>query len=603
MCGIAGCVGHENAVGLVLDALELLEYRGYDSCGVAVVNGRGLEIRKTAGHIKALKELISASPINGHCAIGHTRWATHGAANEKNAHPHKAGSVAIVHNGIIENCEALRKSVLEIGRKLNSDTDSELIAHLIDIEFEKLCDPLEAVRRAIESLSGSFAICAVFKGHPDLIIAAKRSSPLVVGLNNHSNFVASDAHAISELCSSFIYLEDDELAAITPTAVRVIDKNKKEIAKKALSIKLSNESLKTEEHEHYMHKEIFEQPLAVWNTIKERISEKSDKIYLPELDALNIKPKRVHLVACGTAYHAALIARMWLESWADIPTNCEHASEFRYREPVIKKDDLFISVSQSGETADTIGAHKYAKSKGAKTLAICNVANSTLARESDAVIYTQAGPELAVASTKAFVAQIAALYLVSLKLFKRNGTLKKIELIKDLLNVPELIEEVLKKEYKVIELAKKFSNMRFYIFLGRQLLYPIAIEGALKLKEISYHFAEGYPAGEMKHGPIALADDGTLVIGLLSQGATYEKTLSNLHEIRSRGAKVLGITFEGDDKAKSVCDEILYLPKTSEQVAPFLWVVPLQLFAYHVAKNLGRPIDKPRNLAKSVTVE
>ena len=608
MCGIAGCVGHKDAVGVVLNALELLEYRGYDSCGIATSCERGLAIRKTAGHIKSLKELLSASPIDGFCAIGHTRWATHGKADESNAHPHKAGNVAIVHNGIIENHEILRKKVIELGRGLKSDTDSEVIAHLIDIELEKIDDPLEATRRAVASLVGSFAICAIFEEHPDLIAVAKRASPIVLGLNEHSTFVASDAHAISELCDSFIYLDDDELATITPQSIKVIDRNGRKIAKKAEKIELSNVERGTKEHEHYMHKEIYEQPSAVWNTIKDRMSAESGEIYLPELDKLDIKPKHIHLAACGTAYHAALVARTWLERWTNRPCTCEHASELRYREPVMTKNDLFIAISQSGETADTIGAHKYAKSKRARTLAICNVSNSTLARESDAVVYTQAGPELSVASTKAFTAQLAALYLVALKLSKVDRAMARQRdslkgLIKEALNVPEMIEETLEKEREIVKLAKKFSKMRFYIFLGRQFLFPIALEGALKLKEISYHFAEGYPAGEMKHGPIALADKKTLVIGLLSDSPTYEKTLSNLYEIRSRGSKVLGITYEGDKSAKSVCDEILYLPKTSEHIAPFLWVVPLQLFAYHVAKILGREIDKPRNLAKSVTVE
>jgi len=603
MCGIAGCTGRSDAVKFVLRALELLEYRGYDSCGIAAASKLGIETRKLAGRIGGLKELLDRAPLDGSAAIGHTRWATHGIVNETNAHPHRTRRVAIVHNGIIENYKQLLETVVKHKRTVKSETDSEIIAHLIDIELESSPDPLEATRRAIGKLSGSFAICAIFEEQPELIVVAKRASPMAIGLGRGANFVASDAHAISEHCKDFLFMEDDEIAGVTPKGIRLMDieGNERDIKPQAIPFEKPAENDK--EYKHHMLKEIFEQPTAVWRTIHDRISTERENVILPELERLNLRPRNIHLVACGTAYHAALVARFWIERWARIPCFCDHASEFRYRNPMISKDDLFVSISQSGETADTIGAQHLAKERGAKTLTVCNVPHSTLARDADAVIYTHAGTEIAVASTKAFTAQLAALILIALKAAQDNGKPDTHELLKTASELPRLIRRTLERDGEIFELARRFAYMNFYIFLGRQNLYPIALEGALKLKEISYHFAEAYPAGEMKHGPIALADKKTLVVGLLSNAPTYEKTLSNLHEIRSRGSKVIGITFEGDNRATEACDEVIAIPDVPEEFAPFLWVIPTQLFAYHAACELDRDVDKPRNLAKSVTVE
>ncbi|HDH97210.1 MAG TPA: glutamine--fructose-6-phosphate transaminase (isomerizing), partial [Proteobacteria bacterium] len=518
-------------------------------------------------------------------------------------HPHRSRRVAIVHNGIVENYSQLLKLVEEGGREMASETDSEVIAHLIDMELDETGDPLEAVRRAVERLSGSFAFCAVFDDHPNLIVAARQASPMVIGLGRGANFIASDAYAISKYCKDFIFMDDGEIALITPDGVRLIDVGGNERRAEAQTVLFNRPQDESGQYRHHMQQEIFEQPEAVRRTIRGRISDDGTGVVLPELEGFELKPRCFHLAACGTAYHAALVARFWIERWTGIPCLCDHASEFRYRSPLITADDIFISISQSGETADTIGAQSLAKQRGARTLTVCNVPHSTLARTADAVVYTHAGTEIAVASTKAFTAQLAALILIALKAAQDNGMDDVPRRLKSLAQLPELIERALECDSRVFELARRFAYMNFYIFLGRQNLYPIALEGALKLKEISYHFAEAYPAGEMKHGPIALADKRTLVVGLLSDAPTYGKTLSNLHEIRSRGSRVIGITFEGDEQAKDVCDEVIALPRVPEDLAPILWVIPTQLFAYHIACELDRDVDKPRNLAKSVTVE
>ena len=626
MCGIVGYVGPKACADIIMSGLKRLEYRGYDSAGVAVVDGSGLAVARSKGKLKNLVTLLAEKPLSGCTGIGHTRWATHGKPSDENAHPHSYGGVAVVHNGIIENHLELKGALSAKGHRFSSETDTEIFAHLIaDALAAGAKDLAAAVHDALDQVIGTYAIAVVSAQRPDEIVAAKNASPLVVGFGKGESFLASDVPAILEHTRDVIYLEEGELALLTPTSIRIQGKDRLPRERAPRRIEWSAVAAEKEGHKHFMHKEIFEQPRAVSDTIRGRVSLEQGDV---TLDGLELSEdfaramERMVIVACGTSWHAGLSGRLMIEALARVPVEVELASEFRYRDPIVGPRTLCLAISQSGETADTLAAVKEAKRRGAGCISICNVVGSAIPRECaerdgsqrgtggvdlpQGTLYTHAGPEIGVASTKAFTTQLAALFLLALKLGRLRGTLSAevtrthLEALRQL---PLLMEQVVRQEPSVMPVAKRCAQARDVLFLGRGGQFPVAMEGALKLKEISYIHAEGYAAGEMKHGPIALIDEALPVVVLATKEPAYEKTLGNMEEVRARGGHVFAVVSEGDTLAASLAEVALTVPHAPPLLTPLLSILPLQFLAYHVADLKGTDVDQPRNLAKSVTVE
>ena len=619
MCGIVGYIGEKQAQPILLEALKKLEYRGYDSSGIGVITSdKGhMLLQKTRGKIKDLQALLEAHPFpESFIGISHTRWATHGVPNKVNAHPHAdcTGKILVVHNGIVENFEELKKELRHKGHKFASDTDTEVVAHLIEENYRG-GDLLAAVRKAIKRLRGAFALGVMSVDHPDTLIAARVGSPLIIGLGKNENFIASDAPAILEHTRRIIYLKDGQLAVLKKDRVDVSTFGGQAVRPKVDRVTFKLDAVRKQGYAHFMLKEIHEQPEVLRQMLHKRL--KADTVYLEGLGLNDRQLKAVDhivIVACGTAYHAGLVGKYVIERLAGVPVFVDVSSEFRYRQPIVGRNSLVMAISQSGETADTLAAVREAKAKGAKVISICNVLGSSLARESDGVLYTYAGPEIGVASTKAYTAQLCMLYLFALKLFPLRGTYsagvhhgasagERRLLIKRLREVPALHEKILRNKNAIAAIARANSHFGCFLFLGRNINYPSALEGALKLKEISYIPAEGYAAGEMKHGPIALIDEYRAVVCLAPQSPIYEKMVSNMQEIRARKGNIIAVATEGDTTISHHAHQTIYVPATHELLTPLLVAVPLQLLAYYIAVKLGCDVDQPRNLAKSVTVE
>ena len=610
MCGIVGYIGTKDASGVLLDGLKRLEYRGYDSAGIAIIGAsKNIEVRRSVGKLFNLEKKVHSEPVNGNIGIGHTRWATHGRPSEENAHPHIEAGVAVVHNGIIENYLPLKEALKKQGAVFKSETDTEILAHLISRRMKTGKTFEDSVRETLKEVKGSFAIAVMSKEDPDKIIGARMECPLVVGIGDGEGFIASDIPAILNRTKRVIFLEDGEIVTLTKDNVQVKTVNGKEVKKTPREIDWSPVMAEKGGYRHFMLKEIFEQSRAVTDTFRGRISEETGNVILDDFKISDKDLKaveRIYLIACGTSWHAGLVGKFLIEEFCRIPSEVDLGSEFRYRNPLADKNTLVIAISQSGETADTIAAVKEAKRKGAKVISICNVVESSIARESHSVIYTHAGPEISVASTKAFTTQLTALYLLALslgiKLSKIKGAMTK-EYIQELVRLPKKIETILSHEPKIEAIAKRYFHFRDFLYLARGINYPVALEGALKLKEISYIHAEGYTAGEMKHGPIALIDENMPVVVLAPKDATYPKILGNIEEVKARGGRVIVLVNEGDNEASQKADEIITIPSASHHLTPILLTIPLQLLAYHIAVLKGTDVDQPRNLAKSVTVE
>jgi glucosamine--fructose-6-phosphate aminotransferase (isomerizing) len=611
MCGIVGYVGPRQCVDIIIGGLRKLEYRGYDSAGVAVLGPSGLAVLRAKGKLQNLVTKLETHPMAGTTGIGHTRWATHGRPSDENAHPHAYGGVAVVHNGIIENHMQLRAELASRGHKFSSETDTEIIAHLVAAAVKDgAADLVSAVRTALGQVQGTYAIAVVSETRPGEIVAAKNASPLVIGFGEGENFLASDVPAILEHTRQVVYLEEGELAVLTPAGVKLSTLAGATIERKPRKIEWSAVAAEKDGHKHFMHKEIFEQPRAVADTVRGRASLEQgdvllDGVTLDEDYARSLE--RLTMVACGTSWHAGLVGRIMIEQLARLPVEVELASEFRNRDPLVGPRVLTLAISQSGETADTLAAVKVAKARGSRAFAICNVVGSAIPRECDGgTLFTRAGPEIGVASTKAFTTQLAALYLLAVKLGRLRGTLtpeKTREHLEALRQVPGWMEQMIRLEVAVMPVAKRCAAARDVLFLGRGAQFPVALEGALKLKEISYIHAEGYAAGEMKHGPIALIDEEMPVVVLATREPAYEKTLGNMEEVRARGGQVYAVVSEGDVHAASLAQVALTVPAAPPLLVPLLSIIPLQFLAYHVADLKGTDVDQPRNLAKSVTVE
>ena len=618
MCGIVGYIGPKRVVPLILDGLKRLEYRGYDSAGIAVVgeNG-GLNIRRAPGKLRNLEESIRVTPLDGVYGIGHTRWATHGRPTEENAHPHRdcTGEIVVVHNGIIENYLELKRQLIAEGHKFVTETDTEIIAHLIE-KYSKDTSLEEAVLKTVKVMSGAYALVALSTRDPLKIVAARLGPPIVVGLGENEFFVASDIPAILQHTRNVFFLGDGEVAVLTPQGVHLMDFESHAISRPVQHVTWDPIMAEKGGFKHFMQKEIFEQPRAVRDTLLGRISQETGKVFLDQMDITEEEFRNfqdVKIIACGTSWHAALAGKFMIEKLAQIPVEVDYGSEYRYRDPIVGKKSLAIAISQSGETADTLAAEREARQKGAKVLGICNVVGSMLTREANGTIYTHAGPEIGVASTKAFTGQLTALMLTALYLAQVRGKLTPAltqSLMQELTRVPHKIETILQRDAALEELARLFFRHTDFLYLGRGIHYPIALEGALKLKEISYIHAEGYPAGEMKHGPNALIDENLPVVIIATRDESdpasmtrYEKTISNLQEVKARDGIVIAIVTEGDKLARDSADHVVEVPAVPELLAPILEIVPLQLLAYHIAVRRGCDVDQPRNLAKSVTVE
>ena len=611
MCGIVGAIAQRDIVPILIEGLRRLEYRGYDSAGVAVLNGSGqLKRVRTVGKVQILQDAIDASPTHGPIGIAHTRWATHGVPSERNAHPHiSADGLAIVHNGIIENHEALRAELSAAGYAFTSDTDTEVIAHRIHHHLKKGGSLLEAVGRTVTELEGAYALAVVSESDPQRIILAREGCPVVIGLGKGENFVASDIAALLPQTRSFIFLEEGDVAEVTRDSVRIADRNGKSVERKVHESELSADAADKGQYAHFMLKEIHEQPRAVADTLQERVANGRllEAAFGPAATEVFQKTESVHIVACGTSYHAGFVARYLIEQLANIPCSVEIASEFRYRSPVVPRNTLFVTISQSGETADTLAALRLAKQAGyLSSLAICNVPESSLVRESELVMLTRAGPEIGVASTKAFTTQIAALGLLVVALAKSHGATAEQErtLVTRLVELPGMIEKTLALDPIIQDLAKRFVDKHHALFLGRGTMYPIAMEGSLKLKEISYIHAEAYAAGELKHGPLALVDDDMPVIAVAPNTDLLEKLKSNLMEVKARGGELIVFADPDSGMKSSEGVTVITMPKHVSYIqAPIVYTIPLQMLSYHVATARGTDVDKPRNLAKSVTVE
>jgi glucosamine--fructose-6-phosphate aminotransferase (isomerizing) len=609
MCGIIGYTGPTPCVEILVDGLRRLEYRGYDSAGIAVLADGEIAVRKSQGKIARLTDLIAREPVAGTCGIGHTRWATHGRPSDENAHPHRVGHVAVIHNGIVENHRTLKEMLLAKGRRFRSETDTEVISHLLDMYVVSGMSLEEAVRRTVADIRGSYAFLAVSDKEPGTLVGVRLNCPMVVGIGEGEYFLASDLTAFLSHTRDVLFLEDGEMVTATPEGYRVTDFVGRPRQRKTQRIDWSPVMAEKGGFRHFMMKEIHEQPRAIIDTLAGRMLPESGEVFfetLPLTDEQLRAVRKVTIVACGTSWHAALVGKFMIEGLARVPVEVDLGSEYRYRDPVVEDGTLCVTISQSGETADTLAGMREAKSKGATTISICNVVASTIARESDGVIYTHAGPEIGVASTKAFTTQLVALYLMALHLAQTRGILSPDEIslhLTELSDLPRKVEELVKRDEPVQAIARKYKDTTDFLFLGRGISYPIALEGALKLKEISYVHAEGYPAGEMKHGPIALIDERMPVLVLCSKGESYEKTVSNLEEARARGGMVIAVATEGDTELEAKAADVLYLPACGRYARPILEVVPLQLLAYYMAVLKGTDVDQPRNLAKSVTVE
>src|SRR6185312_4399984 len=607
MCGIVGYVGSKQATPILIGGLRRLEYRGYDSAGVAVVGNRGAQVLRCRGKLAGLEAMVQREMPEGTLGIGHTRWATHGRPSEVNAHPHKVGSLSVVHNGIIENYLPLRARLEAAGRKFSSETDTEIVAHLIDEALAGGAPSLvEALRVALRQVHGAYALVAISDKHPGEIVAAKNASPLVLGIGKGETFLASDVPAILEHTRDVIFLDEGDVIRVTADGATITDVEGKPRQRQTRTIEWDAAAAEKGGYPHFMLKEIHEQPRAITDTLRGRLllEERDADLEGFEVDVRNLR--RVVILACGTSYHAGLVGKFMIEGTARLPVEVDLASEFRYRDPVVGPGDLVIAISQSGETADTLAAVKEARARGARVLAISNVVDAAIPRASNGVLYTHAGPEIGVASTKCFTAQLAALSLIAIHLGRRTGNLKPdaaAKLVEELALTPTKMTEALEGLGDMKQLAREYRYAKDFLFLGRGTNYPIALEGALKLKEISYIHAEGYAAGEMKHGPIALVDDGVPVVVLAPQGPGYEKVLSNLAEVRARNAEIIGIGIKGDQQLAGLCDRVLSIPDAPALLQPFLTVVPLQLMSYAIAVAKGNDVDQPRNLAKSVTVE
>jgi glutamine---fructose-6-phosphate transaminase (isomerizing) len=609
LCGIAGYVGPSQALPFIMQGLEKLEYRGYDSAGVALVQGGRIEIRKTAGRLKKLAEMTEHQTFDSHTGIGHTRWATHGRPSDRNAHPHADcdGDFAIIHNGIIENFASLKEGLIERGHKFRSETDTEVVAHMIEENYDG--DFLGTVRKVVQQLRGSYAIAAVSTKHPDTIIVVRKDTPLIVGLGKGENYIASDIPAVLGYTRDIYVLEDGEMAEITPGKVTVSTTSGEPVDKKVFHVTWDPVAAERGGYAHFMLKEIHEQPKAIRDTLTGRISDDRTRVILDEVKLTKEQLagyKKVTITACGTAYHAGMVIKYLIERLARIQVEVDVASEFRYRNPIIGPDTLLVIISQSGETADTLAGLREGKRRGAHVIGITNVVGSSVAREADDLIYTWAGPEIAVASTKAYVTQLIAGTLLAIYLGQANGNLDAAqakELIEGLANLPQKAQEVLLLEDEVKELARQITEWDDAFFIGRGLDYALGLEGQLKLKEISYIHAEGYAAGELKHGTLALITDGVPVIALATQLELFEKMVSNITEVRARGGHVIGITLGDASELAKHADHTMSLPETHPFLAPAIGVIPLQLLSYYAAVAKGADVDKPRNLAKSVTVE
>ncbi|HYI96334.1 MAG TPA: glutamine--fructose-6-phosphate transaminase (isomerizing) [Bryobacteraceae bacterium] len=619
MCGIVGYIGSRNAVPIILDGLRRLEYRGYDSAGIAVVDGQSeLVIRRASGKLRNLEEVVRTNPLDGHYGIGHTRWATHGRPTEENAHPHRdcKGQIVVVHNGIVENYLSLKQQLQSEGHQFKTETDTEVIAHLIEKYYQGNLEA--AVRCAVKQLRGVFALGVISKSEPNKIVGARSGPPAVVGIGDNEYFLASDVPAILSHTRDMFFLSDGDMAILTREGVRLTDFDGRPIKRQVSHILWDPIMAEKGGYKHFMLKEIFEQPRAVRDTLLGRVGQETGRVFLDEMD---ISPKQfkeftsIKIIACGTSWHAALAGKFMIEKLARIPVEVDYGSEFRYRDPIIPPNTLTVVISQSGETADTLAAQRESKQKGSKTVAICNVVGSMITREAAGTLLTHAGPEIGVASTKAFTSQLTALFVLALYLAQSRETISEeqsIELVQELTKLPGKLEHILSQDDGQYEdLVRLLSRATDFLYLGRGIHFPIALEGALKLKEISYIHAEGYPAGEMKHGPNALIDEKLPVVVLATRDPNseesrvrYEKTLSNIQEVKARSGIVIAVVCEGDEEEVSKsADHVIVIPSTNELLLPLLEIVPLQLLAYHIAVRLGCDVDQPRNLAKSVTVE
>ena len=626
MCGIVGYVGKKGVVPVIIEGLRKLEYRGYDSAGIAVAGKSALlEVCRAEGKLRNLEEALKLKPLDGTFGIGHTRWATHGRPTEENAHPHRdcTGKIVVVHNGIVENYLSLKKKLIEEGHKFSTETDTEVIAHLVEKHLFGAASgngskmSLEdAVRKTVKMLTGVFALGVLSVNDPDKIVAARNGPPAVVGIGDGEYFIASDVPGLLQYTRNMIFLADGDLAIITKSGVEITDFDGKPLKREVQHINWDPIMAEKGGFKHFMLKEIYEQPRAVRDTTIGRVSLDTGKVFLEEMDITPEefkKARKINVAACGTSWHAGLAAKYMIERLARLPVEVDYASEWRYRDPIISSDEITLLITQSGETADTIAAQREAKAKGSKTLAICNVVGSMIARESSGTVYTHAGPEIGVASTKAFTAQLTASFLLAMYLGQVRGVLQleaAKKLITELTLLPNKLEQLLAKDKECEELAKQYSKVQDFLFLGRGIHFPIALEGALKLKEISYIHAEGYAAGEMKHGPNALIDENLPVVVVATRDENdkesvlrYEKTLSNIQEVAARSGIVIAIATEGDKEIAESASHVIYVPQAPELLSPILEVVPLQLLAYHIAIRRGCDVDQPRNLAKSVTVE
>ena len=613
MCGIVGYVGSNLAYPVLIDGLKKLEYRGYDSAGVALHTGNSIEVYKKEGKVAVLEESVYGKNIQATIGIGHTRWATHGEPSDRNAHPHSSnsGNIAMIHNGIIENYAQLKSELLQKGYTFKSDTDSEVLVNFIeDIKINNECSLEEAVRIALKRVVGAYVILLLDKDLPDTIIAARKGSPLVIGIGANAHYLGSDASPMLAYTKEVVYINDYELAIVRPDELILKNLGNERITPFVQKLDIELAAIEKGGFDHFMLKEIFEQPQTIFDSLRGRMDAEQQSITLSGVDKIAdklLKANRIIIVACGTSWHAGLLAEYVIEELCRINVEVEYASEFRYRNPIITNQDVIIAISQSGETADTLVALENAKKQGATIFGLVNVVGSSIARLSDAGAYTHAGPEIGVASTKAFTAQLAVLYLIALKVAQLKGTIETTlfnRLLADLAKVPEHVKEILDDQDAVIQdIARKYSDARDFLYLGRGYNFPIALEGALKLKEVSYIHAEGYPAAEMKHGPIALVDEQLPVVFVATKDSYHEKIISNIQEIKARKGKVLAVVSQGDEVAAGMADDVMFVPQVHEIIAPILSVIPLQLLSYYIGVNRGLDVDKPRNLAKSVTVE
>jgi glutamine---fructose-6-phosphate transaminase (isomerizing) len=610
MCGIVGYIGDKNCIPILIEGLKRLEYRGYDSAGVGIINSNECQVIKTKGKVADLEKLVYESNFTSNLGIGHTRWATHGEPSVINAHPHinKEKTLFLIHNGIIENYMSLKRGLIEEGYEFVSETDTEVLAHLID-HYLKLKNSLfQAVRYALNEVEGTYGIAVIYEAEKDKMVVARKGSPLVIGIGQNENFIASDVNALIAHTKQVVYLEDGEIAEIRKDSFKTKTIADIDIIKEINEVEVGIDEITKSGYPHFMLKEIMDQPESLFNSMRGRLvlDEGISKLGgLQGFEERILNSRRIIISACGTSWHAALVGEYMLEQYAGIPVEVEYASEFRYRNPIISRDDTVIFISQSGETADTLAAMKEAKKKGALCLGVCNVVGSTIARESHAGVYIHAGPEIGVASTKAFTAQLVVLSLITILLARSNylGIEKGQEIISEMQAIPDKVRSILTLNSYIKDIAEQYMNCRNFLYLGRGYNFPVALEGALKLKEISYIHAEGYPAAEMKHGPIALIDNDMPVVFIATKDYVYDKVISNIQEVKARKGRILAIINEEDDQIESMVDHVIRIPKTHNMLTPILTVIPLQLLAYHIAVKKGLNVDQPRNLAKSVTVE